>query len=190
MRGEGRTLLLAATFLAVVGSAACRGGGHSTTEVRRAFLGPILREDTRAYVVVRNFKKLNGVRRKDGVYVAECSYEVVFKVSARQMAEVAAAETQRFMEEGLKALGAGSIAGVGGIARSFDTTVAGVSSWLLLGDFPAGHRVKFDRSIPFEITDNGLRVVGAKDQSLEELDEFPVSRILRSGLLDVGGEAE
>ena len=190
MRGRGRTLLWAATFLAVVGSAACRGGRHSTTEVKRAFLGPILGKDTRAYVVVQNFKKLNGIQRKDGIYVVECSYEVVFKVSARQMAKEAAVETQRLMERGLKSLGAGDIAGVGGIARSFDTTVAGVSSWLLLGDFPENHRIRFDRSIPFEITDNGLRVAGAKEQNLEELDEFPVSRILRSGLLDVGGEVD
>lgn len=189
MRRESIQCRLGALALGVQTLVGC-GGAPSNSEVRRAFVDPVLRRDGRALVAVERFEKLNGVRRQDGVYVAECRYVVVFRVSARVLAEKAAAETQRGIETHLSALGSGDLAGIGGIAKALDTSLEGVISWLVLGDFPAGHRLTVEKTVPLERTDKGLRVVGATEKDARALDGLPVTRILRSGLLhsDAAGE--
>lgn len=182
MPGEAIGRRLAACVIVLQALVNC-GGSPSTSDVRRAFVDPVLRRDGRALVAVERFEKLNGVRRQDGVYVAECRYVVVFRVSARVLAEKAAAETRRGLDTHLRALGSGNLAGIGGMAQVLDTSLEGVFSWLVLGDFPAGHRLTVEKTISLERTDKGLRVVGTTEKDSGGLEGLPVTRILRSGLL-------
>jgi hypothetical protein len=189
MRREAIGCRLGACVIVLQTLVSC-GGSPSSSDVRRAFVDPVLRRDGRALVAVERFEKLNGVRRQDGVYVAECRYVVVFRVSARVLAEKAAGEARRGLDTHLRALGSGSLAGIGGVAQVLDTSLEGVVSWLVLGDFPAGHRLTVEKTIWLERTDKGLRVVGTTEKDSGALEGLPVTRILRSGLLhsDVGEE--
>jgi len=189
MRTLARGCRLGTLMLLLQALVSC-GGAPSASDIRRAVVDPVLRRDGRPLVAVERFEKLNGVRKQDGVYVAECRYVIVFKVSARALAEKAAVETGRGIGNHLRALGSGNLSGIGGIAQALDTSLEGAISWLVLGDFPAGHRLTIEKTIALERTDKGLRVVGTTEKDAGALEGFPVTRIVRSGLLhsDVASE--
>lgn len=178
-----RKAILATVQFGLMIASGCRGGVPSTSEVRRAVLEPILRGNGGDFVVVEDFRKVNGLRDTNGAYVAECRYVVLFRVSAREIVSAASVEAGRLVRGGVEDLGRGRLLGLDAAVQAVGIPVAGLGVQLLLGDFEAGHRITVEKSVRLEETEEGLRVSREFEREMERLDSFPVSRILASGLL-------
>jgi hypothetical protein len=136
---DGAKLAVAMLLTVLAGCSSRPSDAVVMEQVRASLTSP----GSEAYLVVENFRKTNGYVREDGPYVAEVTYDLVFRKSFREISE----ETKREMSGNGSALAA--------FGKGFTLFALGVQ----YGDFPAGYRVGRTEEVAFRKTEKGWRIV-------------------------------
>ncbi|OEU72989.1 MAG: hypothetical protein BA874_13385 [Desulfuromonadales bacterium C00003068] len=131
-----RNLLL--IFLLVFGLTACTSAPNEA-EIKIQVAKVVLRDGGEKIFSFENFKKINGLMQEDGCYIAEVSYDLVFR---KDLATISAEIGQQASESP-----------IGAIESSFKL----MAQLLQYGQFEAGDRLSYHKKFVLIKTEQGWR---------------------------------
>lgn len=112
----------------------------SDAEIKEQMLGHILNVDSQNVFSVENFKKTNGFEESKNTYIADVKYDLVFKISLKEMSQ-AVKEDQN--------------------TAPFNALAGGLAVMALkmqYGDVKAGDKINKEEKVTFIKTENGWRI--------------------------------